>query len=179
VRAALLLIPFTAFAVSVVAAGAQNQDAAEAANQAAQKAAEAAEAAANAAEGTEPAHPAWMAGRMWLLAGEADDGSVWYFEGHDSDFGRSPFRVVLRTDDTPNPRRAHNNTQRLADIDCAGHRYRILRTTHYDDAGRAAEADERGDGRLVPVTSGTIFQSVEETVCSYARNPAESSGTAM
>lgn len=178
-RAALLLIPFAAFAVSVVAAGAQNQDGTGAASQAARKAAEAAEAAANAAGDAEPAHPAWMAGRMWLLAGEADDGSVWYFEGHDSDFARSPFRVVLRTDDTPNPRRAHNNTQRLAEIDCAGHRYRILRTTHYDDAGRAVEADERGDGRLAPVTPGTIFASVAETVCRYAQEPWESSGNAM
>lgn len=122
-RAALLLIPLAAIAATVLAAGAQNRAPTEAANQAAQKAAEAA--ASNAGD-AEPPHPAWMAGRVWLLAAEADDGSVWYFEGHDSNFTRPPFRVLLRTDDTGNPRRVHNNTERLAEIDCAGHRYGML-----------------------------------------------------
>jgi hypothetical protein len=125
-RAALLLIPLAAIAATVLAAGAQNRAPTEAANQAARKAAEAAQAAANNAGDAEPPHPAWMAGRVWLLAAEADDGSVWYFEGHDSNFTRPPFRVLLRTDDTGNPRRVHNNTERLAEIDCAGHRYGML-----------------------------------------------------
>jgi hypothetical protein len=55
-----------------------------------------------------------------------------------------------------------------------------LRTTHYDDGGHAIETDERGDGRLMPVTPGSVFEAVQETVCRYAADPyAASTGNAM
>ena len=98
--------------------------------------------------------PAWLSGRIWLIAAEAETGAIWYFEALDSDFTARPYRVLLRTDESSDPASPHDNSERLAEIDCAGHRYRILRTTHYDDAGRATEANERGDGRMVPVPPG-------------------------
>jgi hypothetical protein len=104
---------------------------------------------------------------MWLWAAEAETGAVWYFEPFESDFAVRPHLVMLRTDETPDAQSPHNNTQRLAEIDCAAHRYRILSTTHYDDSGRASEGNERGDGNMVPVAPGSVFAAVEETVCRH------------
>lgn len=119
--------------------------------------------------------PAWMAGRTWLYAGEAETGAIWYFEGLDSDFTRRPHRVLLRTDERADSNSAYDNSARLAEIDCVGHRYRILRTTNYDQAGRATEADERGDGRMAPVAPGSVFAQVEESVCRHAADPSGTS----
>ena len=115
--------------------------------------------------------PAWLSGRTWLWAAEADTGAVWYFEPLDSDFTMRPHRVLLRTDESDDPASPHDNSERLAEIDCARHLYRILRTTNYDAAGRATEADERGDGSMVPVAPESVFAQVEETVCRHAAEP--------
>jgi hypothetical protein len=109
-----------------------------------------------------------MSGRTWLYAGEEEEGAVWYFEALDSDFTVSPHRVLLRTDHRPDPNRTRDNSERLAEIDCAAHRYRILSTTHYDDAGRATRADERGDGGMAPVVPGSVLAGVEAAVCRHA-----------
>jgi hypothetical protein len=105
-----------------------------------------------------PPRPAWMGGGMWLIAGEERSTIFWYFEPLESDFTVTPHRVVLRADETADAASPHNNTARLAEIDCAANRYRILRTTHYDDAGNATEANERGDGSMMPVRRGTVFE---------------------
>ena len=162
-RAALLLIPLAILAASVVAAG-QDEDRMDVPN--------AAEELASDIEGnfTEapPPRPAWLSGRTWLIAAEAETGAIWYFEALDSDFTVRPHRVLLRTDESGDPSSPHDNSERLAEIDCARHLYRILRTTHYDDAGRATEANEHGDGRLAPVPPGSVFAAVAETVCHHA-----------
>ena len=118
----------------------------------------------------EAARPAWLSVTtgMWLWAGEEAGGSVWYFDAFDSDFSTSLYRVALRTDETPDPARTHDNTARTAEIVCASRRYRILATIHYDAAGRASEANERGDGSLVPIAPGSVFAQVADTVCSHA-----------
>jgi len=118
----------------------------------------------------ETGYSAWLSdGGAWLLAGEEMAGARWYFDVFDSDFSSVPYRVVLRTDETHDPGRAHNNTARTAELDCAGNRYRILATTHYDDDGRATEADERGDGSMRPIPPGTLA-GIAETICSHAEN---------
>lgn len=177
-RAALLLIPLAALAAVSVAAGGQDAESMDVSN-AAEEAADAAEADAfdmatmgNVTEAAAP-RPAWLSGRTWLIAAEAETGAIWYFEALDSDFTRRPYRVLLRTDESGDPASPHDNSERLAEIDCAGHRYRILRTTHYDHAGRATEANERGDGRMVPMAPGSVFAAVEETICRHAGNPGE------
>ena len=128
----------------------------------------------NLGNSTEPetrAGPAWLAGGTWLYAGEAYTGAIWYFEGLESDFTVRPHRVLLRTDERADSNSAYDNSERLAEIDCTGHRYRILRTTNYDQAGRATGADERGDGRMVPVPPGSVFAQIEESVCRHAADP--------
>jgi len=183
-RAAILLVPLAALAAASIAGGQKGEPAeqelmdvinnVEAASDALEAATAAAEAAADAAMGnvTEaaPARPAWLSGHLWLYAAEAEDGPVWYFDPMDSDFAARPHRVVIRVDETPDPARTHNNTLRIAEIDCAAHHYRILSTTHYDDAGNAVEANERGDGRLVPVAPGSVLAGVEQTVCAHVEN---------
>lgn len=186
-RAALLLIPLAALAAPLAFA-AQDDPAMDEAMNAVEDAAMQAEAemdmdiASNDASAfamenatdmnmtaEEAARPAWLSdGGMWLWAGEEAGGSVWYFDAFDSDFSTSLYRVALRTDETPDPARAHDNTARTAEIDCASRRYRILATTHYDETGRAGEANGRGDGGLVPIAPGSVFAQVADTVCSHA-----------
>ena len=162
-RSALLLIPFAALAAASIAAGGQDEESMDMGNDIMMDMSTDT----NTTEAP-PRRPAWMAGRTWLWAGEAETGAVWYFEALVSDFTVRPHRVLLRTDEAGDPSSPHDNTERLAEIDCAGHRYRILRTTSYDIAGRATEADERGDGSMVPVAPNSVFAQVEETVCRHA-----------
>jgi hypothetical protein len=163
-RAALLLIPSAALAAAAVAAvGLQKEEAMDMGNDVLEMDA----APGNSTEAAAPS-PAWMAGRTWLYAAEEEEGAVWYFEALDSDFTVSPHRVLLRIDHRPDPNRTHDNSERLAEIDCAAHRYRILGTTHYDDSGRATPADERGEGRLVPIVPGSVLAGVEAAVCRHA-----------
>lgn len=126
-----------------------------------------------------PPPPAWMTSGTWETVATGAEGAVWYAEILDTDFTAALFQVQLRTDETPDPRRTANNTRRLAEIDCAGRRYRILRTTRYDDSGRATEANERGDGRLTPVTAGSVFAEVMATLCSHAAEQSSPSSNAM
>ena len=173
-RAAFLLIPFAALGALATAGGQdvsgngsmESMDSAEMAADAAEAAAD--ELAGNVTEAA-PGRPAWLSGRTYLWAGESGDGAIWYFEGLDSEFSVRPHRVLLRTDESRVAGSPHDNSERLAEIDCAAHRYRILRTTHYNRAGRASEANERGDGSLVPVPPGSVFAAVEETVCGHAQ----------
>lgn len=128
----------------------------------------------------ETARPAWLSdGGMWLWAGEEAAGAVWYFDAFGSDFSTPLYRVALRTDETPDPARTHDSTARTAEIDCARRRYRILATTHHDAAGHASEANERGDGSLVPITPGSVFAQVTDTVCSHAENRQDPIANAM
>lgn len=161
-RAALLLIPFAALA-AFASAGGQDDESMTLMNGPGDMDMQ------TVGNSTEeaPPRPAWLSGHMWLWAGEEPSGSVWYFDPFESDFTARPHRVVLRIDETPDAASSHNNTLRVAEIDCAGHRYRILRTTHYDDAGNASEANERGDGRMALANPGTIHAAVEETVCRH------------
>lgn len=187
-RAPILLIALGALAAASIALGQKSEqdlnasiEDLDAASNAVEAAAAAVEAAADAAETTAtgnsvapaPARPAWLSGRTFLWAAESADGAVWYFEGLDSDFTVTPHRVLLRTDETAVAGRSYNNSERLAEIDCAERRYRILRTTHYDDSGRSTEADERGDGRLAPIVPDSVFAGVADTVCSHAAGQIE------
>ncbi len=168
-RAALLLVPVAALAATVVAVAAVGQDdSMDQGNDAPMATGETEMSTDTNLTAEAPPRLAWLSGGMWLIAGEAETGAVWYFEPFDSDFGVRPFRVVLRTDETPDPASPHDNTARVAELDCAGQRYRILATTHYDDAGRASAANERGDGSMAPVVPGSTFAAVAETVCRHA-----------
>jgi hypothetical protein len=160
-RAALPMIPFALLAAAVAAAGLRQEESMDAGNDVMTD-----PNLGNSAEAAAPG-PAWMSGRTWLYAGEEEEGAVWYFEALDSDFTVTPYRVLLRTDETPDPDRSRNNSERLAEIDCAAHRYRILSTTHYDDAGRSTQADERGDGGMAPVVPGSVLAGVEAAVCRH------------
>lgn len=122
--------------------------------------------------GPDPApSPAWQSGDMWLVAGEEPSGSIWYFEALESDFTRSPLRVILHTNlaGAAGPR---NTIMRVAEVDCDGGSYRMLSTTRYDDAGNASEANERGDGRMKQASPGTIHARVVAAVCDHARGNA-------
>lgn len=167
-RAAILLIPFAALAASVVAAVGQEEDDMDIAGDAAETDMESI--GNSTAEMPEPAL-IWLPNHIWLRAAEAETGSVWYFEPWESDFSVQPFRVVLAVDESPDPTSPHDDTMRVAEIDCSAHLYRILSTTHYDDAGNASEADERGDGRMVAVQPGSVLAAVEESVCRHAEQP--------
>ena len=161
-RAALLLIAFAALA-AFAAAGGQDDESMTPMNEAADMGV----ATDGNMTGEAPPRPAWLSGHMWLRAGEEPSGSVWYFDPFESDFDVRPHLVVLRVDETPDPRSPHNNTARHAEIDCAARSYRIVDTIHYDDSGRASEGDERGDGRMVRISAGTIFAAVADTVCEH------------
>ena len=114
--------------------------------------------------------PAWMAEGFWLIAVEEASGAAWYFEPFASDFTRSPFRVILRTDETGDAARRHNNTERRIELDCAAQSYRILSTTHYDDAGNRADVDEDGDGRMIRPAPESAWAEVVDTVCRHDAN---------
>jgi hypothetical protein len=114
----------------------------------------------------------WLPNHIWLYAAEDEGGAVWYFDPWESDFAVQPHRVVLGVDQSPDPARAHDDTLRVAEIDCAAHRYRILSTVHYDDSGNASEANERGNGSMVRPAPGSIFAAVEETVCNHVSGQA-------
>lgn len=175
-----LLLPL-ALAACTPAAGGQDEDvmasinAAEAAADALEDAMENAADALDANLTGAPLSPAWLADGSWVYAGEEVTGAVWYFEAMASDFTVRPHRVLLRTDEHFDPDSVHSDTARLAEIDCARHLYRILRTTHHDEAGRASEADESGDGRMVPVAPGSVFAQVEESACRHAADPGGTS----
>lgn len=193
-RAAILLVPMAAFAAwsagappvdrygDNAMADSDTMNAVAAADAAIQDAVNAAEAAASAVENdvmmsenevyamdiytNAMAGPSWIGEASWTYGSQAEGGAVWYF---DATFDRTkrPLRVRLRTDETPDSARTTNNIERLAEVDCAGRRYRILRTVHRDDAGRATEADERGDGQMVPIAPGSVFAGVADQVCGY------------
>jgi hypothetical protein len=166
-RAALMLIPLAAFAAAIAAA-APDKESMDLGNDVV---AMDMESIGNSTEaGPEPAL-IWLPNHIWLRAAEAESGAVWYFDPWESDFSVTPFRVVLAADETPDAASAHDDTLRLAEIDCAGHRYRILSTIHYDDAGNTSESDERGDGSLVPTAANSVFAAVEESVCRHAEQP--------
>ncbi len=157
--------------------GGYDQNAVEAANNAIAAAERAAADAATAAGETPTA--AWLLEPDRWVGGAEEAGAVWYFDTRDAARPGRPLRVRLRTDETSDPAHVHNNTARLAELDCEGRRYRILRTTHYDDAGRASEANERGAGTLVPIPDNSVIGEVADNVCRFAADPRSASSNAM
>jgi len=173
-RAAIPLIPFAALAASFSAGGQDEESMTMTDGTAGMDM----QAAGNVTEAPPP-RPAWLSGHMWLWAGEDREGAVWYFDPFESDFDVRPHRVVLRVDETPDAASPHNNTLRVAEIDCAARSYRILSTIYYDDAGNATQADERGDGRMAPLGPGTIHAAVADTVCRHVAHHERMRGGGM
>ena len=115
----------------------------------------------------------WTRDTQWLEAGEDDSGSVWYLDPTRSDFSRTPVLAWIRVDHSGDRSIAHYWTERLGEIDCAAHNYRILVTTHSDRAGRLSSSDEGGPGSpFVEIIPGSIFEAVATLACARAPNPA-------
>lgn len=73
---------------------------------------------------------------------------------------------MIRVDHSRDRSIAHHWTERVGEIDCAGHLYRILVTTHSDAAGHLSSSDEGGPGSpFVEIVHGSIFESVSNLAC--------------
>lgn len=116
--------------------------------------------------GQEPPNPVWLAGHMWLRAGAEAHGPVWYFDPLRSNFDAEPHRVWLRLDETPDTTIPYRNTLREVEMDCAAGSIRTLRTTHYDFDGNAT-VDEDSDGRMNRPAPGSGPAQVIATVCRH------------
>jgi hypothetical protein len=115
----------------------------------------------------------WTRSAPWLEAGEDESGSDWYLDPTRSDFSRNPIIAWIRVDHSGDRSIAHYWTERLGEIDCAAHSYRILFTTHSDRAGHLSSSDEGGPGSpFVEIVAGSIFEAVANLACARAPNPA-------
>ena len=108
----------------------------------------------------------WTRAPQWLKAGEDESGSVWYIDPTRSDFSRNRLLAWIRVDHSHDPSIAHYWTERLGEINCAAHTYRILVTTHSDAAGHLSSSDEGGPGSpFVEIIPGSIFEAVANLAC--------------
>ena len=115
----------------------------------------------------------WTHLSPWLETGEDQSGSVWYLDPTRSDFSRNPVIAWIRVDHSSDRSITHYWTERLGEIDCAAHSYRILVTTHSDRAGHLSSSDEGGPGsRFVEILPGSIFEAVANLACARASNSA-------
>lgn len=111
----------------------------------------------------------WTRGGPWLDAGEDSSGSVWYIDPDRSDLSRSIVIAWIRVDHSRDRSIDHYWTERLGEIDCAAHTYRILVTTHSDRAGHLSQSDEGGPGSpFVEIIPGSIFEAVSNLACARA-----------
>jgi hypothetical protein len=117
----------------------------------------------------------WTRLSPWLEAGEDAGGSAWYLDPTRSDFSRNPAIAWIRVDHSGDRSISHYWTERLGEIDCAAHSYRILVTTHSDRAGRLSSSDEGGPGSpFVEIVPGSIFEAVANLACAHGSDPAVS-----
>ena len=115
----------------------------------------------------------WTRGAPWLEAGEDASGSVWYLDPTRSDLSRNIVIAWIRVDHSRDRSIAHHWTERLGEIDCAAHTYRILVTTHSDRAGHLSSSDEGGPGSpFVEIIPESIFEAVANLACARASNSA-------
>jgi hypothetical protein len=110
----------------------------------------------------------------WVEAGTDDMGSVWYVDVAGSGFEDSPIRFTVRVDHREDRTTTARETIREAEVACADHRYRIVRTTLYDAQGNGAEKDEGGpDGPFFDIVPDSIFSAVERVACGLAQQGEE------
>ena len=110
----------------------------------------------------------------WVEAGTDDMGSVWYVDVAGAGFETNPIRFTVRVDHRADTTTTARETIREAEVECAGHRYRIVRTTLYDAQGNGAEKDEGGpDGPFFDIVPDSIFSAVERLACGLAQHSDE------